>query len=208
MFAGICFLLAKKCKKNIYLGGIMDLNTIFTSVVCASVITFILTAIKELYIQRHQKEKNTKLLIILLTYKLEKFVIDAAIGIGETRSYIRTYHSDYQEGKGHSKLPELDISLNTISWEDMNKKYISRIVNLHHDIRLAQISIDGGFEVDIDVGVEEYFRCASLLGYNIWILVNELKDEYNIPKLEIEDNYYNPIEENLIPEYEKQIKDD
>mgnify|MGYP000469418542 CR=1 FL=1 len=180
------------------------ITIIFTSSIVAATSNFILSTIKEYAIYKNDKNRRTELLVTSLAYKMERFSIECGNQICESKCLLTENENDpIKHGKFHNKLPILDIDIENIKWENVDIEFIARINNLFHEILLSNESILSGNEVDWEVGVREHIICSSLIGYKVWLLANELKQKYDIPKLDINTNYNNPIEDILIPEYEK-----
>lgn len=185
----------------------MDITTVITSGAVAAIATTGLTFAKERHFANKENERKTKMLAIKLAYELEGFAINISKKIAGNHSFDEALFNYQGVGRISSTLPLLQIEISEFDWFDLKNDIISQIMNLCHDHTLAVESIGNAVAFDDEVGLREFMMEASFLGYKAWTLANEIKNEYNIPKLNLTTIFNDPINDDLIPEYEKWVKE-
>lgn len=181
------------------------MENLITPVVIASITTVLLSWVKEFVKEMCEKKSNATPKVVLLTHSLEKFSLECACCIADLKIYLNYQYDDYMDvsKRIHFKLPTFEISIENSAYKEIEKEYISQMANLELEIKISQVSIDEAFEIDSDDGVKEYIINASVLGYIAWTLSQKMRRKYDLFPLNVEKLRYNPIEEILIPEYQK-----
>lgn len=169
------------------------METIIAPAVIASIVSIIGVLGKEIWFDRKNRKRQTKILAWRLYYILNRYAFDCAKQLQSTSDYVYNQNSaEYTSelGEYNVSVQSIPIQLQDTDWIEMDEEIISALFELEIGIQLARERIEaagvmGDIADEYELEANEYIKEASKIGKSSLNILSSLTDKYKIPHIEI-----------------------